>query len=751
MDELTMRDKTLAELEQQRNELLQYRDSFLSGRTAELAKDIDGMDAQVRRLMAALDDISSRERAELERQRGPALSDREFIELTRRCKTHSDRKTLYLACVRKLDELEAKRKPFRAQAEKELLDQQIRGVRFGDAWRINEQRIRDRERELRPRSDNYFDRAFPHGVLPQQPRPRRRPSERFALELPFAIDKATGELFSARFDIKNHAFAYLLASSGSGKTSLLHMLILDILSSYHPDDVELWLIELKGTEFPVYRDLKAPHIRYLLSSADENVSRRYALDILDRLDRERARRAKLCNRYKLPGGETAKDVSELPENVYCPLLLAVIDEYKVIDQIVSKSPKYVEKLQLLLSQGRALGMCIIFSSQELNGDALGASMGNIKTRISLDSPESHPRFFRPGTPDWSLVNGFEAFNSAYAHDENGRIGAHHLRQLVFRKDMGDLSRAADAIRREYRDFHSIRPEAYTHRAPQTQYVDKHFSFVDASSRDLFRDYRPIFKAANSSFRQTDLREDIGLFLHPGKPCSFARSRSIRLYGPKRRNLLLILKERGDQESLLLISQTIAALLISAREDGAAAELWTPGDSELYRFGKKNGLWDGATCRSGSAVWDHVHALASAEPSSSRERKLILILDLIAQVEELPRDSRRERLNELGSLLTSPGSGGLYFALHVNDLSELESLSASYRLTDATAFGFKGYDHILTDYCSENRNGFPFGELRAKLDRGLLFYSNEKDTACIYSPFDFELHAESPDDPYTLDE
>ena len=63
-----------------------------------------------------------------------------------------------------------------------------------------------------------------------------------ALLIPFAVDSRK-RLIELELGGALTAHALLSGSTGSGKSTTLHMLITSITLNYHPDDVELWLEE----------------------------------------------------------------------------------------------------------------------------------------------------------------------------------------------------------------------------------------------------------------------------------------------------------------------------------------------------------------------------------------------------------------------------------------------------------------------------------------------------------------------------
>lgn len=205
---------------------------------------------------------------------------------------------------------------------------------------------------------------------------------RYLDNIPYGIDKENELLY---LDFENSNFAtFICGASRSGKSTLLHTVLTGIFSKYHPDDVEVWLIDFKMTEFSRYIDHLPPHVRYLI--LDESPELVY--DIINRLTEILIKRQ---NRFK---GKWEK-LSQVPKEKYMPSIFVVIDEFSVMSQIIADSAtitneNYGAKLQMLLAKGAALGLHFIFSSQGFTNGTRGLSeysKQQIQQRIAMKAQE----------------------------------------------------------------------------------------------------------------------------------------------------------------------------------------------------------------------------------------------------------------------------------------------------------------------------------------------------------------------------
>ena len=84
--------------------------------------------------------------------------------------------------------------------------------------------------------------------------------------------------------------ALIAGKTGSGKSTLLHALVTNLSMWYHPNEVEVYLIDFKkGVEFKTYATHELPHARAIAVESD----REFGLSVLQRLDAELGRRGEL--------------------------------------------------------------------------------------------------------------------------------------------------------------------------------------------------------------------------------------------------------------------------------------------------------------------------------------------------------------------------------------------------------------------------------------------------------------------------
>lgn len=197
--------------------------------------------------------------------------------------------------------------------------------------------------------------------------------------LPLGLD-ASGNVVS--LSLEDDCFAtFVCGATRSGKSTLLHSLLTGVFLSKHPDDVEVWLVDFKMTEFSRYIEKTPPHVKYVI--LDESPELVY--DLIDRLMDYLHWRQKQFKKYQWEKLEDAQRSGR-----YMPAVLVVIDEFSVMSKIIADSvlsgKDYREKMQLLLAKGAALGFRFIFASQGFTKGTRGLSeysKDQIQQRIAM--------------------------------------------------------------------------------------------------------------------------------------------------------------------------------------------------------------------------------------------------------------------------------------------------------------------------------------------------------------------------------
>ena len=172
--------------------------------------------------------------------------------------------------------------------------------------------------------------------------------------------------------------------TGSGKSTLFHVMITNLALHCSPDEVEFYLVDFKkGVEFKCYGAKRLPHARVVAIESD----REFGLSVLHRVDDELRRRGEMFRKHgsqDLAGYRKASGEA-------LPRTLLVIDEFQEFfteDDAVAQTASLL--LDRIVRQGRAFGIHVILGSQTLGGayTLARATLGQMVVRIALQCNEA---------------------------------------------------------------------------------------------------------------------------------------------------------------------------------------------------------------------------------------------------------------------------------------------------------------------------------------------------------------------------
>ena len=177
----------------------------------------------------------------------------------------------------------------------------------------------------------------------------------------------------------------IAGKTGSGKSTLFHVIITNLALWCSPEQVEFYLVDFKkGVEFKCYATHRLPHARVVAIESD----REFGLSVLQRVDDELKHRGDLFRQlgvqdvagYKRAGGKEP-----------IPRSLLIIDEFQeffVEDDRISQTASLL--LDRIVRQGRAFGIHVLLGSQTLGGAYTVArtTLGQMVIRIALQCNEA---------------------------------------------------------------------------------------------------------------------------------------------------------------------------------------------------------------------------------------------------------------------------------------------------------------------------------------------------------------------------
>jgi DNA segregation ATPase FtsK/SpoIIIE, S-DNA-T family len=179
--------------------------------------------------------------------------------------------------------------------------------------------------------------------------------------------------------------ALIAGKTGSGKSTLFHIIITNLALWCDPEEVEFYLIDFKkGVEFKCYADHHLPHARVIAIESD----REFGLSVLQRLDEELKHRGEL---FRAAGVQDVAGYRARPGALAMPRTLLLIDEFQEFftedDQISQQAAVLLDRI---VRQGRAFGIHAVLGSQTLGGafTLARATLGQMTVRIALACNEA---------------------------------------------------------------------------------------------------------------------------------------------------------------------------------------------------------------------------------------------------------------------------------------------------------------------------------------------------------------------------
>jgi S-DNA-T family DNA segregation ATPase FtsK/SpoIIIE len=234
--------------------------------------------------------------------------------------------------------------------------------------------------------------------------------------------------------------ALIAGKTGSGKSTLFHVIVTNLALWSSPDQVEFYLIDFKkGVEFKCYAAHQLPHARVVAIESD----REFGLSVLERVDQELRRRGDLFREkgvQDLAGYRASADTLVMPRTL---LMIDEFQEYFVEDDHVAQNAAVL--LDRIVRQGRAFGIHVILGSQTLGGAYTLArtTFAQMAVRIALqcdeadsylimDEDNAAPRLLsRPGEGIYNnsngVVEGNSPFQTVWLTDKERET---HLKQIM---------------------------------------------------------------------------------------------------------------------------------------------------------------------------------------------------------------------------------------------------------------------------------------------------------------------------------
>lgn len=476
--------------------------------------------------------------------------------------------------------------------------------------------LRDREAEAmrnckKPEQSSRYEDRYPFCRQLRYQRGRGR----MFLEVPIGYLEDDSTFCCRLGGFNSHGF--LNGLTGVGKTSVLHMIISGVVRNYHPDDVELWLVDLKMTEFQTYVDHRPPHVRCILQDGAPEC----CYSFIDRLDEE------LCRRNRIFSQNGWKDMDDVPLTVHMPAILAIIDEFDILSDALANlsGDTYRTKLERLLSKGRQRGFHFLFSTQSYSTGIAGLTRKaklNLGVRMAMHSPDPQ-----------EIEDTLGVARAALSDEIKAAIADLPPYQLLY-KELGTQGQTVRHVRNFYVDGDTWKQQhAWLDRIGKAMrpgirgicgYVDKGWMVVNGISGAPFSSAVPALRRCVAERPGT-------LLLAPGVARALGAVAPVTLTRELGENMLFFCN--GDQAPEG--ARVLRSCLASAKLCGYAAEVWAPGSCRYISSNDARKM-DAEFRDQPEELERHIHGLRRVVEQGACGRRLIVIADLPALLKSIPK-------------------------------------------------------------------------------------------------------------------
>lgn len=390
------------------------------------------------------------------------------------------------------------------------------------------------------------------------------------VDIPYGINE-NQKLVCLDFEKSNFA-TFICGASRSGKSNLLQVLLTSIFTNYHPDDVEVWLVDFKMTEFSRYIKHPAPHIRYLILDDSPDI----VCDIVDRLTEI------LKKRQNIFKGRWKK-LDEVPIDYYMPTMFILIDEFSVMSEVIANADgDYKAKMQMLLAKGAALGMRFIFSSQGftsgtacLNDFSKKQIQQRIAMKTEVDEIKQTLDLRNASDKDTQLMNELPVYYALQRIPQ--KSSGDHLLNVQILNISDDNMEEQQLEKIDYMNSLYI-PVINTYiKDDSSFYLDKQWLYIDGTSYLSF--YKMIPKMEEFLLENTyelSSYDETVLFL--GEPRKLISLSPIYLSNNYCENMLMISPDNEEDPA----ASIIMSMFYMLEKQGHETEVWSATKNKLFK-------------------------------------------------------------------------------------------------------------------------------------------------------------------------
>ena len=242
-------------------------------------------------------------------------------------------------------------------------------------------------------------------------------TDRDRLKIPFGHELKSGEIMS--LDIKEGAefgagpHGMLIGTTGSGKSEFLRTMILSLVATHHPDQINLLLTDFKGGSTFLGME-KLPHTAAVVTNMEEEAELvgRMGEVLTGELDRRQSILRQAGMQVGAAGAlsgvaEYEKHRERGADLAPLPTLFVVVDEFA---ELLQNHPDFIGLFDRICRVGRSLRVHLLLATQSLNtgGVRIDKLEPNLTYRIALRTTSSAESKAVIGTPEAQYITNKES-------------------------------------------------------------------------------------------------------------------------------------------------------------------------------------------------------------------------------------------------------------------------------------------------------------------------------------------------------
>jgi DNA segregation ATPase FtsK/SpoIIIE, S-DNA-T family len=337
--------------------------------------------------------------------------------------------------------------------------------------------------------------------------------------------------------------ALVVGKTGAGKTNLLHVIIVGLALTYSPEELELYLVDLKAVGFAPFATHQLPHVRVVAMQSD----REFGLSVLQALSTELKEREKRFIESKVPDITYYRNMK--PQD-RMPRSLLIIDEFQELftydDEIARQAASLLEKLVRL---GRAFGIHVILCSQTLSGTYthIRSTISQMEVRLVLRCEEADSQLVL--SQDNPAANQLTRQGEAIYNTAHGlKEGNNFFQSFLLPKEELD----------NYLDTLQQLTKQRRYNSPWQQVVFDGSTKANVSDNQALQSL--LEQSSGSASQQT-----VKIWL--GDPIAIKEPTSV-LFRPLSGNNLLLVGQQ-EEDAIAMLSTALLTLMVSHAPDAAS--------------------------------------------------------------------------------------------------------------------------------------------------------------------------------------